>query len=66
MTAVQWYAPTNDSFEDEKDQFYYSLKTVVEGFPIYYVLVIMGDLNAKIGNENAGLERAIENRDAEK
>ena len=29
MTVVQCYAPTNDSSEDEKDQLYYSLKTVI-------------------------------------
>ena len=44
---------TNDSSEHGKDQFYYSLKTVVEGYPTRDV---MGDLNAKIGIENAGLE----------
>ena len=59
ITVVQCYAPTNDSSEDEKDQFYSSLKTVVEQVPTHDVLVVMGDLNAKIGNENAGLERAM-------
>ena len=55
--CVQCFAPTNDSSEDEKDQFYSSLKTVVEQVPTHDVLVVMGD--AKIGNENAGLERAM-------
>ena len=59
MIVVQYYAPTNDSSEDEKDQFYYSLKNVVEGVSTHGVLVVMGDLDAKIGNENVGLERAI-------
>ena len=53
MTDVQFYAPTNDASEDEKDQFYYSLKTVVEEVPTNDVLVVIGDLNAEIGNENA-------------
>ena len=43
MTIVQCYAPTNDSSEDEKDQFYYSLKTVVKRVPTHDVLVVMGD-----------------------
>ena len=59
ITVVQCYAPTNDSSEDEKGRFYSSLKTVVEQVPSNDVLVIIGDLNANIGNENAGLERAI-------
>ena len=63
---MQCYAPTNDSSEDEKDQFYSSLKTVVEQVPTHYVLLVMGDLNAKIGNENAGLERAMEKMGAAK
>ena len=59
ITVVQCYAPINDSSEDEKDQFYSSLKTMVEQVPTQDVLVIMGDHNAKIGNENTGLERAM-------
>ena len=50
---------TNDSSEDENDQFFSSLKTVVEQVPTHDVLVLMGDLNAKIGKENAGLERSM-------
>ena len=41
-------------------------KPVVEQVPTHYVLLVMGDLNAKIGNENAGLERAMENMGAAK
>ena len=58
ITVVHCYSPTNDSSEYEKDQFYSSLPTVSEHVPYHDVLVVMGDLNAKIGNENAGLERA--------
>ena len=32
---------------------------MVEQVASHDVLVVMGDLNAKIGNENAGLERAM-------
>ena len=59
ITVVQCYAPTYDSSEYEKDQFYRSLKTVVEQVPTHDVLVVMGYLNAKIGNESAVLQRAI-------
>ena len=56
---MQCHAPTNDSSEDEKDQFYSNLKTAVEQVPTHDVLIVVGNLNAKIGNENAGLERAM-------
>ena len=39
---------------------------MVEQVPTNDVLVVMGDLNAKIGNEKAGLEGAMENMSAEK
>ena len=60
LIIVQCYAPTNDFSEDEKDQFYCILKTVVERVPTHNVLVVKGDLNVMIGNDNASLERAIE------
>ena len=59
MAVVQCYAQTNDSSEDERNQFYYSLKALAEGVPTHDVLVMMGDLNAKIRNENVGLERVM-------
>ena len=63
MIAVECYAPTNDFSEDEKNQFYYSLKTSRRGSNSWCeldpLLGIIGDINAKIGNENAGLEKAI-------
>ena len=55
ITLVQCYAPNYYSSEDEKSQIYSSLKTG----SYCDVLVVKGDLNAKIGYENAGLERAI-------
>ena len=54
ITVVQCYAPTNDFSEDEKDESYISLKNVVEQDSTHDALIVMGDLNAKIGNENAG------------
>ena len=56
ITVVRFYSPANDSSEDEKNQFYSSLNIVVEQVPTDNELV---DLDAKIGNENTGLERAM-------
>ena len=41
ITVVQFYASTNDSSEDEKDQFYSSLKAMVEQSPIHDVMVLL-------------------------
>ena len=59
ITVMQCYASTNDSSEDEKDQFYSRLKTVEEQVHTHGVLVVKCDLIAKIGNENACLKRAM-------
>ena len=48
ITVVQCYAPTKDSSEEEKDQFYSSLRIVVELVPTHDVMVVMSDLNAML------------------
>ena len=60
ITVAQFYAPTKDSSKDEKGHFYSRIKTVVEQIPTHDVLVVMGDLNTITGNENVGLEKAME------
>ena len=66
MTVAQCCLPTNDSSEDEKDQFYYILKASVEAASTHDVLVFVNVLNAKIENKNAGLERAIRKHECSK
>ena len=39
---------------------------MLEGVPTHDVLLGMGDLNAKIGNENADLERAVRKHGCDK
>ena len=58
-TVVQCYAPIEDAEETEKDEFYAQLQGVLQTVPKHDVLLVMGDLNAKVGSDNAGLEHCI-------
>ncbi|VDP05549.1 unnamed protein product [Schistosoma margrebowiei] len=56
MNIIQCYAPTNDSNDDTKDQFYERLQSVIEKCPRKDLTILMGDLNAKVGIDNTGYE----------
>ncbi|VDO92538.1 unnamed protein product [Schistosoma margrebowiei] len=56
MNIIQCYAPTNDSNDDIKDQFYEPLQLVIEKCPRKDLTILMGDLNAKVGTDNTGYE----------
>jgi hypothetical protein len=59
MNAIQCYAPTNERDEDGKDQFYSRLRTIVESCPGRDFTIMMGDFNAKIGNDDTGWEEVM-------
>ena len=59
MNVIQCYAPTNDSQDQVKDQFYHRLQTVIDNFPERDVTILMGDFNAKIGSDNIGYEEVM-------
>ena len=59
MSIIQVYAPTNDATEEEKESFYYQLQTVYDRTPRRDVIVVIGDFNAKIGNNNTGMETVM-------
>ena len=59
MNVIQCYAPTNDSEEEVKDQFYNRLQSVIDTFPERDVTILMGNFNAKIGSDNIGYEKVI-------
>lgn len=49
ITILQVYAPTADASEDEIEQFYSELQSVLNQIPNKDLLYVMGDFNAKVG-----------------
>ena len=52
LGVIVCYAPTEDAEDEEKDTFYDELQASVDETPSHDVLLIMGDLNAKVGVDN--------------
>jgi hypothetical protein len=59
LTIIQCYAPTNEADDEEKTDFYLALQSEIEKVPTHDVTIVMGDLNAKVGNDNTGNERVM-------
>ena len=56
------YAPTEDAEdaeEESKEEFYCSLQATVEKIPKHDMLIIMGDLNARVGSVNYNHESTL-------
>ena len=56
---IQCHAPTNESKDKTKDVFYDQLQSEIISSSKHDILIVMGDLNAKVENENTGLERVM-------
>ncbi|VDO49350.1 unnamed protein product [Schistosoma margrebowiei] len=56
MNIIQCYAPTNDSNDDIKDQFYERLQSLIEKCLRKDLTILMVDQNAKVGRGNTGYE----------
>jgi endonuclease/exonuclease/phosphatase family metal-dependent hydrolase len=52
FSLINKHAPTNDSEEEAKDQFFEQLKQAYEACPSHDVKLVMGDTNAKVGRES--------------
>ena len=50
LTVIHAYAPTNEADEEDKERFYGELTDVVEKVHRHDMLIITGDMNAKVGN----------------
>ena len=49
-TIVSVYAPTNRASQEEKDEFYADLQSVIDGVAEEDVVMIVGDFNARVGS----------------
>jgi len=56
LNIVQGYAPTNDTEDDKKDDFYEQLQVAIDRLGKKDITLVMGDFNAKIGDDNTGYE----------
>jgi len=59
LTVIVCYAPIEDAEEADKDAFYDQLQEVTDEVPTLDLLMVLGDLNARPGNNNIGRDRVM-------
>jgi exonuclease III len=59
LTIVQCYAPTNAATIEEKEAFYGLLEATLQNGKQSDILILLGDLNAKIGDDNLCLKNVM-------
>ena len=57
LAVIVCYAPTEDEEEADKDSFYDQVQAIIEDVPAHDMLMVVGDLNARPGNNNSDRER---------
>ena len=58
-TVIQVYAPTNEADDEVKDYFYEQLQKIVDEMPSHDMLLVIGDWNAKVGEQQLGEEGIV-------
>ena len=56
ITIICTYAPTEEASATDKDTFYNNLTDCIRDVPLHNFVVVMGDLDARIGLSNANLK----------
>ena len=56
QAVKQTYAPTKDAIDEETEEFYIQLQGIVSSCNRYDMIVVIGGLDAKIGNNNSNRE----------
>ncbi|XP_072025084.1 craniofacial development protein 2-like [Amphiura filiformis] len=51
-TGIVTYCPTNVADEDAVENHYDSMRIAIESIPAHYLLIVMGDFNARVGLED--------------
>ena len=59
MSIVQCYAPTEKAGPVEKEAFYSLLVKTLLGIKRSDIVVMMGDFNAQVGNNNTSIEHVM-------
>lgn len=59
LSVVQCYAPTENSDDGIKDSFYDMLNRTLDDIPAKDLILLLGDFNSKVGDDNAGLEHIM-------
>ena len=59
IAAIQVYAPTTDSADEEVEEFYEQIERTIEDLPKKDVKIVIGDWNAKVGMDRVGWEHVM-------